>query len=412
MEGTQIMSLSRKNFIKQLIKENDIKSAKDIQEVLKDLFTETIQEMLEAELDDELGYSKYDYKNKNTSNSRNGHSRKKVISDLGEIEISVPRDREGEFEPEIVKKNQRDISGIEDQVLGMYAKGMSTRDITDHLYNIYGIEASPTLISGLTDKILPMVQEWQNRPLESVYPIVFMDAIHYKVRQDNRVVNKAAYAVIGVNMSGIKDVLGIWVGENETSKYWLKVLTEIRNRGVSDILIASVDGLNGFSEAIKAVFPRTEIQRCIIHQIRNSSKYVSYKDLKEFNRDLKEVYTAVNEPAALAELDRFEEKWGDNYSIAIRSWRNNWDELATFFKYPEEIRRIIYTTNAMESYNRQLRKVTKTKSIFPSDESLTKMLYLATMDITKKWTQSIRGWSQILAQLSIYFDDRVNTSIF
>lgn len=412
MEGTQIMSLSRKNFIKQLIKENDIKSAKDIQEALKDLFAETIQEMLEAELDDELGYSKYDYKNKNTTNSRNGHSRKKVISDLGEIEISVPRDREGEFEPEIVKKNQRDISGIEDQVLGMYAKGMSTRDITDHLYNIYGIEASPTLISGLTNKILPMVQEWQNRPLESVYPIVFMDAIHYKVRQDNRIVNKAAYAVIGVNMSGMKDVLGIWVGENETSKYWLKVLTEIRNRGVSDILIASVDGLNGFSEAIKAVFPRTEIQRCIIHQIRNSSKYVSYKDLKEFNKDLKEVYTAVNEPAALAELDRFEEKWGANYSIAIRSWRNNWNELATFFKYPEEIRRIIYTTNAMESYNRQLRKVTKSKSIFPSDESLTKMLYLATMDITKKWTQSIRGWSQILAQLSIYFDDRVNTSIF
>lgn len=412
MEGTQIMSLSRKNFIKQLIKENDIKSAKDIQEALKDLFAETIQEMLEAELDNELGYSKYDYKNKNTTNSRNGHSKKTVLSDLGEIELSVPRDREGDFEPEIVKKNQRDISGIEDQVLGMYAKGMSTRDITDHLYNIYGIEASPALISGLTDKILPMVQEWQNRPLESIYPIVFMDAIHYKVRQDNRVINKAAYAIIGVNMSGMKDVLGIWIGENETSKYWLKVLTEIRNRGVSDILIASVDGLNGFSEAIKAVFPRTEIQRCIIHQIRNSGKYVSYKDIKEFNKDLKEIYTAVNEPAALAELDRFEQKWCSKYSIAIRSWRNNWDELATFFKYPEEIRRIIYTTNAMESYNRQLRKVTKSKSIFPSDESLHKMLYLATMDITKKWSQSIRGWSQILAQLSIYFEDRVNTAIF
>ena len=412
MEGTQFMSLSRKNFIKQLIKKNDIKSAKDIQEVLKELFAEAIQEMLEAELDDELGYSKYDYKNKTTTNSRNGHSSKKVISDLGEIDIKVPRDREGEFEPEIVKKSQRNISGIEDQVLSMYAKGMSTRDITDHLYNIYGIEASPTLISGLTDKILPMVQEWQNRPLELVYPIVFMDAIHYKVRQDSKVVNKAAYVIIGINMSGMKDVLGIWIGENETSKYWLKVLTELRNRGVSDILIASVDGLNGFSEAIKAVFPNTEIQRCIIHQIRNSSKYVSYKDLKEFNRDLKEVYTAVNEPSALAELDRFEEKWGNKYSIAIRSWRNNWNELATFFKYPEEIRRIIYTTNAMESYNRQLRKVTKSKSIFPSDESLNKMLYLATMDIAKKWTQSIRGWSQILAQLSIYFEDRINNSIF
>lgn len=412
MEGAQFMSLSRKNFIKELIKESNIKSAKDIQEALKELFADTIQEMLEAELDEELGYSKYDYKNKTTTNSRNGHSSKKVISDLGEMEIKVPRDREGEFEPEVVKKNQRDISGIEDQVLSMYAKGMSTRDITDHLFNIYGIEASPAFISSLTDKILPMIQEWQNRPLELVYPIVFMDAIHYKVRQDNKVVNKAAYAVIGVNMDGMKDVLGIWIGENETSKYWLKVLTELRNRGVSDILIASVDGLNGFSEAIKAVFPRTEIQRCIIHQIRNSSKYVSYKDLKEFNRDLKDVYTAVNEPAALAELDRFEGKWGSKYAIAIRSWRNNWDELATFFKYPEEIRRIIYTTNAMESYNRQLRKVTKSKSVFPSDESLNKMLYLATADITKKWTQSVRGWSQILAQLCIYFEDRVSIAIF
>lgn len=412
MEGTQIMSFSRKQLIKQLIKETKPTSAKDVQETLKDLFADTLKEMLEAELDDHLGYSKYDYKNKSTTNSRNGRNSKRVLSDLGEFDLTVPRDREGSFEPQVVKKNQTDISGIEDQVIGMYAKGMTTRDIATHLENIYGFEASPTLISGITDKITPVAKEWQNRPLEPVYPIIFMDAIHYKVKQDNRVINKAAYAVIGVNLDGIKEVLGIWIGGNETSKYWLLVLNELKNRGVNDILIACVDGLNGFTEAIKAIYPHTEIQRCIIHQIRNSSKYVSYKDLKEFNSDLKLVYTATTEEAALAELERFEQKWGDKYLIAIRSWKNNWDELATFFKYPQEIRKIIYTTNAMESYNRQLRKVTKARSIFPSDDALLKMLYLATMDISKKWTQSIRGWAQILAQLSIFFEGRIDNILF
>lgn len=412
MEGTQIMSFSRKELIKQLIKETKPTSAKDVQETLKDLFADTLKEMLEAELDDHLGYSKYDYKNKNTTNSRNGRNSKRVLSDLGEFDLTVPRDREGSFQPQVVKKNQTDISGIEDQVIGMYAKGMTTRDIATHLENIYGFEASPTLISGITDKITPVAKEWQNRPLEPVYPIIFMDAIHYKVKQDNRVINKAAYAVIGVNLDGIKEVLGIWIGGNETSKYWLLVLNELKNRGVNDILIACVDGLNGFTEAIKAIYPHTEIQRCIIHQIRNSSKYVSYKDLKEFNADLKLVYTATTEEAALAELERFEQKWGDKYLIAIRSWKNNWDELATFFKYPKEIRKIIYTTNAMESYNRQLRKVTKARSIFPSDDALLKMLYLATMDISKKWTQSIRGWAQILAQLSIFFEGRIDNILF
>ncbi|RXI56295.1 IS256 family transposase [Clostridium tetani] len=406
------MSFSRKQLIKQLIKETKPTSAKDVQETLKDLFADTLKEMLEAELDDHLGYSKYDYKNKSTTNSRNGRNSKRVLSDLGEFDLTVPRDREGSFEPQVVKKNQTDISGIEDQVIGMYAKGMTTRDIATHLENIYGFEASPTLISGITDKITPVAKEWQNRPLEPVYPIIFMDAIHYKVKQDNRVINKAAYAVIGVNLDGIKEVLGIWIGGNETSKYWLLVLNELKNRGVNDILIACVDGLNGFTEAIKAIYPHTEIQRCIIHQIRNSSKYVSYKDLKEFNSDLKLVYTATTEEAALAELERFEQKWGDKYLIAIRSWKNNWDELATFFKYPQEIRKIIYTTNAMESYNRQLRKVTKARSIFPSDDALLKMLYLATMDISKKWTQSIRGWAQILAQLSIFFEGRIDNILF
>jgi len=406
------MTLSRKELIKEFIRENNLKTVKDVQDALKDMFAETLQGMLEAEMDNHLGYSKYDYKNKQTSNSRNGKSKKKVTSDLGEFELEVPRDRDSEFEPQVVKKRQTDVSSIEDQIIGMYAKGMTTRDIIAHLESIYGIDASPTLISNITNKILPLVQEWQNRPLESIYPIVFLDAIHYKVRQDSKVVNKAAYIIIGVNMDGMKDVLGIWIGENESAKYWLTVLNELRNRGVKDILIASVDGLTGFSDAIKAVFPKTEIQRCIIHQIRNSTRYVSYKDLKEFTRDLKSIYTAVNEEKALIELDEFDKKWGDKYAIAIKSWRNNWDELSTLFKYPQEIRTLIYTTNAMESYNRQLRKVTKSRAIFPTDESLLKMLYLATMDITKKWSQSIRNWSMVLAQLSIYFEDRIDDTIF
>ena len=294
----------------------------------------------------------------------------------------------------------------------MYAKGISTRNIANQVNEMYGMNVSPTLISNITDKIMPSIKEWQCRPLESIYPIVFMDAIHFKVKKDNSIVNKAAYAAIGVNIEGKKDVLGIWIGASESSKYWLLVLNELKNSGVKYILIACIDGLNGFKEAIKAVYPNTEVQRCIIHQIRNSSRYLSYKDIKEFNSDLKLVYTAVNEDVALQALSSLEEKWGDKYLLAIKSWRNNWEELSTFFKYPPEIRRIIYTTNAMEGYNRQLRKVTKTKPAFPTDEALLKILYLATIDITKKWVQSIRGWSQILAQLSIYFDERLDDHLY
>lgn len=402
------MNLLDKKLARQLIKEGKLKDVKDIQDILKDAFGELLQEMLEAEMDNHLGYSKYDYKNKETTNSRNGKRRKAIRTELGELDIDVPRDRDGEFDPIVVKKNQKDMTSIEDQVLGMYAKGMSVRDIQDHLSNIYGVDASPTLISRITDKILPHVKEWQNRPLESIYAHVIMDAIHYKVRQDGRIVNKAAYIAIGVNMDGFKDVLGIWIGEHESAKYWLKVINEIKNRGVENILIASIDGLNGFSEAIKAVYPNAEIQRCIIHQIRNSTKYLSYKDRKAFCQDLKLVYQAPTEEQALIELDRLDDKWGEKYQISIRSWRNNWDELATMFKYPDEVRKLIYTTNAMESYNRQLRKVTKSKSVFPTDESLFKMLYLATVDITKKWNQRVRNWALVLGQLSIYFDDIIS----
>lgn len=401
----------KKELLREFIRENNLTTAQELQQALKELFANTPQEMLEAELDDHLGYSKYDYKNKTTTNSRNGTTTKKVLSDFGEVNIAIPRDREGDFEPKAIKKYQNDISGIEDKILGMYAKGMSTRDIASHLEELYGMEASPTLISKITEKIMPIAQEWQSRPLESIYPIIFLDAIHYKVRSEGKIINKAAYIIIGVTMSGIKDVLGIWVGENESAKYWLSVLTDLKNRGVKDIFIAAIDGLTGFREAIRAIYPNTEIQRCIIHQIRNSTKYIPYKHRKEFCRDLKLVYTASTEDMALMALEDLKTKWSHLYSIAISSWENNWEDLSTFFKYPEEIRRIIYTTNSMESYNRQLRKVTKSKSIFPSDESLLKMLYLATQDITKKWTQNIRNWALVLAQLSIHFEERFDKNI-
>lgn len=393
--------------IKQLIKEKNLKTAEDVQEVLKEMFGETLQKMLEAELDNELGYSKYDYKNKKTDNCRNGHSAKRVRTKLGDVELEVPRDRNGEFEPVAVKKHQKDVSGIEDQVISMYAKGMTVRDIQAHLKSIYGIDASPTLISNITDKIVPVIREWQNRPLQEIYTMVFLDAIHYKVRQDGQVINKAAYMVIGIDLDGQKDVLGIWIGENESAKFWLKVLNELKNRGIKDILIISVDNLRGISEAITACFPQTQIQKCIVHQIRNSTKYVSYKDLKQFTSDLKPIYRAASEETGLELLDEFEEKWGSKYPLAIMSWRRNWAEIATFFKYPQEIRKIIYTTNIIEGYHRQLRKVSKSKSVFPSDDALMKTLYLATIDFTKKWTSRIQNWGMILAQFSIYFEDRL-----
>jgi len=284
---------------------------------------------------------------------------------------------------------------------------MTVRDIQEHLNNIYGIEASPTLISNITDKLLPVIKQWQNRPLAEVYTVVFLDAIHYKVRLDGHIVKKAAYMVIGIDIEGQKDVLGIWIGENESAKFWLNVLNELKNRGVKDILILSVDNLSGISEAVAASFPDTQVQKCVVHQIRNSTKYVSYKDLKKFTADLKPIYKAVSEEEGLRALDNFEQTWGKKYPLAIKSWRNNWAEISTFFRYPEEIRKIIYTTNIIESYHRQLRKVTKSKSIFPNDDALLKMLYLATMDVTRKWTVRVKGWALILSQFSVYFEDRL-----
>ena len=400
-------NLMSKEQLKQWIKENNMKSVEDVQSALKELFAETLQEMLEAELETSLGYAKHDIKHKQTTNSRNGYSKKTVRSEYGDIELKVPRDREGEFEPVIVKKNQSNVTGIEDQIMAMYAKGVSTRDIQDHLQQLYGIEVSPTLISNVTSKIVPLIKEWQNRPLQAVYAVMFLDAIHFKVKQDGAIANKAAYMAIGIDLEGHKDVLGIWIGENESAKFWLHVLNELRNRGVQDILITCVDNLNGFSEAISACYAKTEIQKCIIHQIRNSIKYVSYKDVKKITSALQLIYKAPTEQAALDELGHFEKTWGEKYPLIVRSWRNNWSELATFFKYSPEIRRLIYTTNVIESYHRQLRKVTKGKSVFPSDEALLKMLYLSTMDVLRKWTSRVPNWGQILLQLSVHFPERV-----
>ena len=402
------MPIIPKDQLRKLIKQYNLKDTDDIQGMLKDMFGDAIQEMLEAELEEDLGYSRYDYKNKATTNSRNGYSKKSLRSNYGKSDIKIPRDRDGDFEPKIVKKNQTTLPSIDDQVLSMYAKGMTTRDIEKHLESIYGIDASPELISRITDKILPLVTEWQNRPLEEVYAIVFMDAIHYKVRSEGRILNKAAYTVMGVNLEGIKEILGIWIGEAESAKFWLSVLNEIKNRGVKDILIIAVDGLKGFSEAIESAYPETEIGKCILHQIRNSTRYVSYKDVKAFTTDLKKIYRATTEKAALAALDSFEEIWGSKYPLSIKSWRANWAELATYFKYPGELRKIIYTTNSAESFHRQLRKVTKSKSIFPNDKALIKMLYLATMDASEKWTMRLRDWPLILSQLTIYFKERVS----
>lgn len=403
------MGLLSKEQIRELIKEKQLVTAQDVQDMLKEMFADTLQEMLEAELDTELGYPKNGNSPETSSNRRNGHTKKSVRSEYGDLELEVPRDRDSEFEPTVVKKRQRDVTGIEEQILALYAKGVTVRDIQAHLNQLYGIEVSPTLISNVTNRIMPLIREWQARPLQRAYAVVFLDAIHYKVKQEGHIVNKAVYMVIGIDFDGNKDVLGMWIGEHETSKFWLTVLNELKNRGVEDILICCVDNLTGFSEAIKACYPNTEIQKCVVHQIRNSIRYVSYKDTKKLLANLKPVYTAPTEDAALSALDDFEKIWGTRYPLVVQSWRRNWGEIATFFKYPPEIRKLIYTTNMIESYNRQLRKVTKGKAVFPNDESLLKMLYLVTQDVMLRWTGRIHNWGQILLQLSVFFPDRVKS---
>jgi len=376
---------------------------------IKKLLARSLEQMLESELTEHLGYEKHSPAGRNSGNSRNGKTHKTLKNDNGEIELTVPRDRNGQFDPIIVKKYEKTIGPIEDKIISMYAKGMTTRDIQTHITELYGIDISPTLVSNITDKIVHLAEAWQNRPLEKSYPIVFFDAIHYKIRDESRkVTSKAAYTCLSVDFEGHKDLLGLWIGEAEGANFWLNVLTELKNRGVEDIFIACIDGLKGFPEAINTVFPKTEIQLCVIHQIRNTLKYVASKDQKKFMQELREVYKAPTEEAALNNLELLDEHWGGKYSLAIKSWRNNWVNLATFFKYPEEIRTVIYTTNAVEALHRQFRKVTKSKSLFPNDDALKKMLYLAYRDLSKKWTMPIRNWAIVLSHFSIYFKDRFN----
>ena len=370
------------------------------------LFSKTIEEMLEAELTSELGYERYEAKGRNSGNNRNGHYSRKMRTSGGDAEIKVPRDRNGEFQSALLKKNSNEI---EQKITAMYAKGMSTRDIQDMLAELYGIDVSPETISAITDKVWPLVEAWQNRPLAPVYAILYLDAIHIKLKRDGKIDNVAVYNVLGVDLDGHREILGHWIGDGaEGANFWLSVITDLQNRGVEDVFIAAIDGLTGFKDAIQSVFQKTQVQRCVIHQIRQSLKYVVWKDRKAFVADLKTVYQAATREKAEANLLQLEQNWGSKYGAAIRSWQNNWDDLATFFEFPKEIRRLIYTTNTVEGYHRQLRKVIKNKGSFPTEQSVRKLLYLATMNITKKWTAPLQNWPLILNQLAIRFENRMS----
>mgnify|MGYP003440696604 CR=1 FL=1 len=375
--------------------------------LLQKLVGGMLERLLQNEMDSHLGYQKHSAIGDHSGNSRNGKHKKTVKSNYGDIELEIPRDRNGEFEPKIIKKHQRTISAFDDKIISMYAKGMTVRDIQDHVEELYGTKLSPTTISNITEKVMDLAIEWQSRPLQPIYPVIFFDAIHYKVKENGKIVSKASYTCLGIDLEGKKDVLGIWIGEAEGAKFWLKVCTELSNRGVKDILIACIDGLKGLPDAIKTVFPLVDVQLCIIHMIRNSVKYVPHNCIKEFMADLKEVYKASTEEIAYQNLEKLQGKWESKYALAVRPWIANWDNIKTFFCFPEQIRTLIYTTNAVESVHRQLRKVTKNKAVFPTDESLVKMLFLAIRDVTKKWTMPIHAWKTIISHLSIIYGDRL-----
>ena len=399
------MTEGKRNIIHQLLEEYDIQTAENIQEALKDLLGGTIKEMMEAEMDDHLGYEKSE--RSDNDDYRNGYKTKRVNSSYGSMEIEVPQDRKSTFQPQVVKKRQKDISDIDQKIISMYAKGMTTRQISETIEDIYGFETSESFISDVTDKILPQIEEWQNRPLDEVYPILYIDAIHYSVR-DNGIIRKlAAYVILGINATGKKEVLSINVGANESAKYWLSVLNELKNRGVRDILIICADGLSGIKEAINAAYPQTEYQRCIVHQVRNTLKYVPDKDRKAFATDLKTIYHAPSEDQARAALDRVHEKWTPKYPNSMKRWFDNWDAICPIFKFSSDVRKVIYTTNAIESLNSTYRKLNRQRSVFPSDTALLKALYLATFEATKKWTVTIRNWGKVYGELSIMYEGRL-----
>ena len=394
----------KKNIIATLIEEYNIKTAEDIQEALKDLLGGTIKSIMEAEMDEHIGYEKYQHSD--GTNYRNGVKKKNVRSTYGEFQVEVPQDRNSTFEPQIVKKIQKDISEIDQKIINMYARGLTTRQISEQIEDIYGFECSESFISNVTDKILQDIQDWQNRPLEKVYPVIFIDATHFSVREDNRIKKIAAYVVLGITKDGMKEVLSLEIGENESSKYWLGVLNALKNRGMSDIMVICADGLTGIKEAIATAFPQTEYQRCIVHQVRNTLKYVSYKDKKEFASDLKSVYLAATESQALDNLDKVNEKWEEKYPNSMSSWYQNWDILTPIFKFSLEVRKVIYTTNAIESLNSTYKKLNRQRTVYPSDKALLKALYLSTMEATKKWTQPLRNWGKVYGEFSIMYEGR------
>ncbi len=399
------MTEGKQQIIAGLLEEYDIQTAEDIQEALKDLLGGTIENMLKSEMDDYLGYEEYE-RNSN-KNARNGIKTKTLRSSYGEIPVEIPQDRNSEFEPKVVGKYKKDISNIEQKIISMYAKGLTTRQISDQIEDIYGFEVSEGMVSNITNKLLPEIEEWQNRPLSSVYPIVFIDAIHFSIRDNGIIKKKAAYVMLGINRDGLKEVIGIYIGENESSKYWLSAFNELKNRGVQDILVMCSDGLTGIKESIAVAFPNTEHQRCIVHQVRNTLKYVSYKDRKAFASDLKEIYHAASEEKAHERMLDVTEKWEQKYPNSMKSWNENWDILSTCFKFSQTVRKVIYTTNSIESLNSQYRKLNSQRSVFPSDNALLKALYLATFEATKKWTQPLRNWGQVYGELSIMYDGRL-----
>lgn len=375
--------------------------------LLKQLTAGLVERMLEGEMSDHLGYEKHDSDGKNSGNSRNGKTPKTLKTDRGEIPIEVPRDRNGAFEPQIVKKRQRRFGEFDDTIISLYSRGMTTREIQEHLRELYGVDVSPSLLSSVTDDVIDEVKAWQSRPLDAVYPIVYLDAIRVKIQDEGTITNKAVYLALGLNLSGNKELLGLWTAQNEGAKFWMSILTELQNRGVNDIFLACVDGLKGFPEAIEAVFPQTDVQLCIVHMVRNSLNYVSWKNRKEVARDLKAIYRSATLRKAENQLEKFSAKWDDTYSMISRSWREHWEHLTPFFAYPPEIRKVIYTTNAIESMNASLRKVTKNRGSFPSDTAAIKLLYLAIRNISKRWTRPINDWNAAINRFAIMFEDRV-----
>ena len=396
---------NKKNIISALIEEYDIETADDIQEALKDLLGGTIKSMMESEMDEHLGYENYE--RSDNDNYRNGTKRKTVRSNYGEFQIDVPQDRQSSFEPKVVKKRQKDISGIDQQIISMYARGLTTRQISEQIKEIYGFECSEGFISDVTDKILQEIDDWQNRPLDDIYPVLFIDAVHFSVRDDNRIRKLAAYVILAITLDGKKDVISLQIGENESSKYWLGVLNDLKNRGVKDVMVICADGLTGIKEAINAAYPDAEYQRCIVHQVRNTLKYVSYKDMKNFASDLKTIYLDPNEQQGYDNLQRVKERWDEKYPNAMKSWEQNWDILTPIFKFSADVRKVIYTTNAIESLNSTYKKLNRQRTVFPNDKALLKSLYLSTLQATKKWTQPLRGWGKVYGEFAVMYEGRI-----